>query len=59
MDPVTKRVEMINGHFDLPEDTVLAMMKVREAVETCARSIQASTKICDAVILPHATLKNQ
>lgn len=42
-DPVTKRVEMINGRFDLPQETIQAMNDIRQAVDQCARSIQTAT----------------
>ena len=38
-DPVEKRIEMINGYFDLPTETVQAMKDVRAASETYARAL--------------------
>lgn len=43
MDPVQRRVEMINGRFDLPAETVKAMEQIRVATEVCARAIQSAT----------------
>jgi hypothetical protein len=44
MDPIDKRVEMINGHFDLPPETVEAMKEIRVAAELCARTMQGIFK---------------
>lgn len=41
-DPVEKRVEMINGMFDLPAETLLTMREIRSASDEFARRIQAA-----------------
>ena len=43
-DPIEKRVAMINGHFYLPSETVESMNEVRDAVDTCARTLHAIFK---------------
>lgn len=43
-DPIEKRVAMINGHFALPSETVESMNEVRDAVDTCARTLHAIFK---------------
>ena len=43
-DPLEKRVEMINGQFDLPGDSVEGMKEIRIAVSLCARTIHESFK---------------
>lgn len=43
-DPIDKRVEMVNGMFQLPGETLLAMKDVREASELYARTLQAIFK---------------
>jgi len=40
-DPVERRVEMINGMFDLPQETRQAMAAVRESAEAFARALRA------------------
>lgn len=43
-DPVTARVALINGQFDLPAENVQAMRDIRAAVEECAKKIQAAVE---------------
>lgn len=46
-DPVDKRVSMINGYFELPDQTKQAMTKIREASETYANELQKIFKSLD------------
>ena len=43
-DPVAKRVAMINGYFDLPDDTIQSMKRVREASVEYAKELQCIFK---------------
>ena len=43
-DPVAQRVAMINGTFDLPQETVAAMREIRAALDECARKVQKTVE---------------
>jgi hypothetical protein len=45
-DPIEKRVAMINGYFNLPDDTVKGMKEIREAVSECAHKLESTFKRC-------------
>jgi hypothetical protein len=44
MDPIEKRVAMINGFFDLPSEQVEGMSEIRAATQECAERIAAVFK---------------
>ena len=41
VDPIEKRVAMLNGRFDLPPEQIQAMDEIRAAVEECGKYIGA------------------
>lgn len=41
LDPLSARVAMINGRFDLPDGIIGQMREVREACQHCARVLKA------------------
>lgn len=43
-DPVSARVALINGNFDLPEESVQAMKNIRKAVSDAAEIIERESK---------------
>jgi hypothetical protein len=45
MDPLEARVEMINGRFDLPKETLEAMDQIRKATETASREIHRAATL--------------
>ena len=42
LDPLSARVEMINGRFDLPDATLDQMREIRAACQRCARLLKAA-----------------
>ena len=43
-DPIDARVALINGQFDLPAETVLAMSRIREILATAASEIDTAVR---------------
>lgn len=46
VDPIEKRVAMINGHFDLPPEQLEGMKEIRAAAEECAEKFHLVFKKC-------------
>jgi hypothetical protein len=39
-DPIEKRVAMINGYFDLPQEQIDGMKEIRSAVAECGAKLE-------------------
>jgi hypothetical protein len=44
-DPVAQRVALLNGKFDLPPTTIVAMREIHAAVQECALRVQAIVEV--------------
>lgn len=42
-DEIAARVNLVNGNFSLPEETIAAMRKIRELIATCSQELAACT----------------
>lgn len=43
LEALGNNMAMINGHFELPPETIEAMKKIRQAVDECAFKIKVAT----------------